>query len=36
VPGFDLKSYLNRFPEVCRRKFGGTYTFSKLEGDHTF
>ena len=31
MPGFDLKSYLERFPEVCRRKFGRTYAFSKLE-----
>lgn len=27
----DLKSYLDRFPEVCRSKFGRTYDFGGLE-----
>ena len=31
MPGFDLKSYLERFPEVCRCKFGRAYTLSKPE-----
>jgi hypothetical protein len=31
MPGFDLKSYLDRFPEVCKRKFGRTYAFRTLE-----
>jgi len=31
VPGFDLRSYLDRFPEVCKKKFGRTYSFSSLE-----
>src|SRR5919204_3829454 len=29
--GLDLKSYLGKFPEVCKRKFGRTYNFSALE-----
>lgn len=28
---FDLQSYLARFPEVCQRKFGRSFEFSKLE-----
>ena len=31
VAGFDLKYYLERFPEVCRQKFGRTYSFRALE-----
>ena len=31
MPGFDLKHYLDRFPEVCRQKFGRTYSFRALE-----
>lgn len=31
MPRFDLKSYFERFPEVCRRKFGRTYNFRTLE-----
>jgi hypothetical protein len=28
---FDLRAYLDRFPEVCRKKFGRTYNFRVLE-----
>ena len=31
MPGFDLTYYLDRFPEVCRQKFGRTYSFRALE-----
>jgi hypothetical protein len=31
VPGFDLKSYLARFPEVCRKKFGRAFSFATIE-----
>ena len=31
MPDFDLRSYLDRFPEVCRKKFGRTYSFQSLE-----
>ena len=31
MPGFDLRSYLDRFPEVCKKKFGRTYSFQSLE-----
>ena len=31
MSSFDLKSYLERFPEVCKRKFGRTYNFRALE-----
>jgi hypothetical protein len=31
VSGFDLKNYLERFPEVSKRKFGRTYSFRALE-----
>jgi hypothetical protein len=31
MPGFDLKLYLDRFPEVCKRKFGRTYPLRTLE-----
>jgi hypothetical protein len=31
MPGFDLKFYLDRFPEVCKHKFGRTYSFRALE-----
>ncbi len=27
----DLKSYLHKFPEVCRQKFGRSYDFATLE-----
>ena len=29
--GLDLKVYLEKFPEICKRKFGRTYSFSALE-----
>jgi hypothetical protein len=31
VSGFDLKSYLERFPEVYKRRFGRAYSFPSLE-----
>ena len=31
MPGFDLKYYLDRFSEVCKQKFGRTYSFHALE-----
>src|ERR1019366_517263 len=31
MPGFDLKFYLDGFAEVCKQKFGRTYTFRALE-----
>jgi hypothetical protein len=31
VSGFDLRSYLERFPETCRTQFGRTYNFRTLE-----
>lgn len=31
MPGFDLRSYLDRFPEVCRAKFRRSYSFRALE-----
>jgi len=31
MPGFDLKSYLARFAEVCRKKFGRAYSFATIE-----
>ena len=31
VPGFDLRYYFDRFPEVCRQKFGRSYSFRTLE-----
>jgi len=31
MPGFDLKFYLDRFPEICKQKFGRTYSFRALE-----
>jgi hypothetical protein len=31
MPGFDLKFYFDRFPEVCRQKFGRTYSYRALE-----
>ena len=31
MPDFDLKSHLDRFPELCRKKFGRTYSFQSLE-----
>jgi hypothetical protein len=31
MAGFDLKLYLDRFPEVCRHKFGRSYSFHALE-----
>ena len=31
MAGFDLRSYLDRFPEVCKKKFGRTYSFQSLE-----
>lgn len=33
MPGFDLKSYLTRFPEVCRKKFGRAFSFATLAKD---
>ena len=29
--GLNLKIYLEKFPEVCKRKFGRAYNFSALE-----
>lgn len=34
MPGFNLKSYLERFPEVCEAKFGRAYNFRALEKKH--
>ena len=31
MASFDLKGYLERFPEVCRNKFGRTYNYRALE-----
>ena len=31
MAGFDLHRYLDRFPEVCKRKFGRTYSLHTLE-----
>ncbi len=31
MSSFDLRSYLERFPEVCRSKFGRAYSFRALE-----
>src|SRR6185437_9826811 len=31
MANFDLKSYLDRFPELCKEKFGRTYSFRALE-----
>ncbi len=31
MASFDLKYYLDKFPEVCRQKFGRTYSFRALE-----
>lgn len=31
---FDLQTYLNRFPEVCRQKFQRAYSFRALEKDY--
>jgi hypothetical protein len=31
MSGFDLKLYLDRFPEVCKQKFGRSYAFRALE-----
>jgi len=31
MASFDLKSYLDRFPEVCARKFTRRFDFAKLE-----
>jgi hypothetical protein len=33
VAGFDLRAYLDRFPEVCEREFGQKYNFRALEKD---
>jgi hypothetical protein len=33
VAGFDLRRYLDRFPEVCRKKFDRTYPLRALERD---
>ena len=33
MSGFDLRIFLDRFPEVCRAKFGRTYNFRGLEKD---
>jgi hypothetical protein len=29
--GLDLKAHLEKYPEICKRKFGRTYNFSALE-----
>ncbi len=31
MASFDLKYYLDRFPDVCKQKFGRTYSFRTLE-----
>ena len=31
MPGFDIKFYLDRFPEVCKQKYGRAYSFRTLE-----
>ena len=33
MAGFDLREYLNRFPDVCRTKFGRAFNFRALEKD---
>lgn len=33
MASFDLQAYLDRFPEVCRKKFGRVYNFRALEKD---
>lgn len=33
MSGFDLREYLDRFPDVCRSKFGRAYNFATLERD---
>jgi len=33
MAGFDLRTYLERFPDVCRTKFGRAYNFRALEKD---
>lgn len=33
MAGFDLRKYLDRFPEVCRKKFDRTYPLRALEKD---
>ncbi len=33
MAGFDLREYLNRFPDICRTKFGRAYNFGALERD---
>jgi len=29
--GLDLKAYLEKFPDICRNKFGRTYNLEALE-----
>ena len=31
MPGLDLRHYLDRFPEICKQKFGRTYALRTLE-----
>ena len=31
MPGIELKSYLDCFPEICKQKFGRSYVFRTLE-----
>jgi hypothetical protein len=33
VAGFDLRKYLDCFPEVCRKKFGRSWSWRSLEKD---
>lgn len=35
VGGCDLRRYLERFPEMCRKKYGRTYNFRHLEKRYT-
>jgi hypothetical protein len=31
MPGFDLRLYLDRYPEICKQKYGRAYSFRALE-----
>jgi hypothetical protein len=36
VTGFDLRTYVDRFPEVCEKEFGRRYNFRALEKDFSY
>ncbi len=36
MAGFDLRAYLDRFPEVCEKEFGQKYNFRLLEKDFSY